>query len=188
VIHLGDLAFRSAGASDAEAIAALHADSWRRHYRGAYSDDFLDGDVHADRMVVWTKRLREADGASQTIVAEDGNRLVGFVHTVFEADPIWGSLIDNLHVVHGAMRRGIGSQLVALTARTVLDRGTGLYLWVLEQNVDAQAFYTARGARCVERAPVSPPGGIASRLNGSPFVLRYAWANPASALASRRVE
>jgi len=37
--------FRPARASDSEAIAALHADSWRRHYRGAYSDAFLDGDV-----------------------------------------------------------------------------------------------------------------------------------------------
>jgi GNAT superfamily N-acetyltransferase len=40
--------FRLAGPPDADAIAALHADSWRRHYRGAYSDAFLDGDVGAD--------------------------------------------------------------------------------------------------------------------------------------------
>jgi hypothetical protein len=35
--HDGDLQFRLADSADAEAIAALHADSWRRHYRGAYS-------------------------------------------------------------------------------------------------------------------------------------------------------
>jgi hypothetical protein len=29
----------------------LHADSWRRHYRGAYADAFLDGDVLADRRI-----------------------------------------------------------------------------------------------------------------------------------------
>jgi hypothetical protein len=34
---------RVADSSDAPAIAALHAESWRRHYRGAYSDAFLDG-------------------------------------------------------------------------------------------------------------------------------------------------
>jgi GNAT superfamily N-acetyltransferase len=133
-------------------------------------------------MAEWTRRLREPDRPSQTIVADDGERLVAFVHTVFEEDPVWGALVDNLHVVHGERRRGLGSRLLAMTARAVLERGSGLYLWVLEQNVDARAFYAARGGECVERAPVPPPGGIASRLNGSPVGLRYAWADPAVAL------
>ena len=37
---------------------------------------------------------------------------------------------------------------------------TGLYLWVLEQNAGARAFYEARGGRCVGRDLVSPPGGL----------------------------
>ena len=63
--------------------------------------------------------------------------------------------------------------------------GSGLYLWVLEQNVDAQAFYEARGAVRVERAPVPPPGGVQSRLNGSPSAFRYAWSDPAVLLTHR---
>ncbi|MEU4563183.1 hypothetical protein AB0F72_32800 [Actinoplanes sp. NPDC023936] len=55
----GDARFRFAEAADAAGIAALHADSWRRHYRGAYSDSFLDGDVIADRHAVWSARLAE---------------------------------------------------------------------------------------------------------------------------------
>ena len=31
--HLEEPQFRLAGAADAEAVANLHADSWRRHYR-----------------------------------------------------------------------------------------------------------------------------------------------------------
>ncbi len=177
---------RLAGRSDAEAIAALHADSWRRHYRGAYSDAFLDGDVGSDRTVLWTDRLREPDDRSQTIVAEDGDHVVGFAHTLFEADPVWGALLENLHVVYGEKRRGIGSRLLAMTARAVIERGTGLYLWVLELNADARSFYAARGAVCVERAPVPSPGGVAGRLSGSPLALRYAWAEPGVALDDRR--
>ncbi len=173
-----DLRFRLAVPSDAEAVAALHADSWRRHYRGAYSDEFLDGDVRSDRLIVWSERLRAPDSATHTIVAEDGDGLVGFAHTVFEADPRLGALIDNLHVVYAEQRRGIGSRLLTLTAQPVLERGTGLYLWVLEQNTDARAFYGARGGRCVERALTPPPGGISTRLNGTPFALRYAWPDP----------
>ena len=174
--HLEGLRFRLAGPADAQAVARLHADSWRRHYRGAYSDAFLDGDVVADRLAVWTDRLREPDPCRCTILAEGGG-LVGFSNARFDADPKWGALLDNLHVADTHRRRGIASRLLALTARAVTARPerTGLYVWVLEQNVEARAFYEARGGRCVGRAPVSPPGGIASRVTGSPAKLRYAW-------------
>jgi ribosomal protein S18 acetylase RimI-like enzyme len=128
---------------------------------------------------VWADRLREADPGRHTIVAEDVRGLIGFAHTAFEDDPTWGALLDNLHVSYGHRRRGIGSRLLALTARAVVERGTGLYLWVLEQNAAAQAFYETCGARRVERAEAAPPGGVASRLTGSPGKLRYTWADPA---------
>ena len=171
---------RLAGPADAEAVANLHADSWRRHYRGAYSDAFLDGNVLADRLAVWTDRLREPDPRRCTILAEDV-RLVGFANTIFDHDPTWGALLENLHVADGHKRRGIASRLLALTAEVLIARPerTGLYLWVLEQNTEAQAFYEARGGRCVGRGVVSPPGGIASRVTGSPAKLRYAWPEPA---------
>jgi ribosomal protein S18 acetylase RimI-like enzyme len=180
-----DLTFRSAGSSDADAIAALHADSWRRHYRGAYADAFLDGDVRADRERAWRQRLMHPDRQASTILAMGGDRLVGFAHTIFEDDPTWGALLDNLHVAADHHRRGVGSRLLALAAGAVLERGTGFYLWVLEQNSDARAFYEARGGRCVERAATSPPGGVASRLCGSPVKLRYVWADHAVATAAR---
>jgi ribosomal protein S18 acetylase RimI-like enzyme len=182
---LEDLQFRFARRSDVEGIAALHADSWRRHYRGAYSDAFLDGDVIADRVAVWTERLREPDLRRSTILAENRGGLIAFAHTAFDDDETWGALLDNLHVAHGHQRRGVGSKLLQLTARVVIERRTGLYLWVLEQNVDAQAFYQARGARREDRAPAAPPGGVASRLNGSPAKLRYAWTDPTGLLSSR---
>jgi ribosomal protein S18 acetylase RimI-like enzyme len=179
IAHLEEPQFRLAGPADAEAVANLHADSWRLHYRGAYSDAFLDGDVVADRLAVWTDRLRQPAPPRCTILAEDGS-LVGFANTVFDDDPTWGALLDNLHVADGHKRRGIGSRLLASTAEALIGRPekTGLYLWVLEQNVDAQAFYQARGGRCVGRGLASPPGAIASRLTGSPAKLRYAWPEP----------
>jgi GNAT superfamily N-acetyltransferase len=178
--HLEGPRFRLARPDDAQAVADLHADSWRRNYRGAYSDAFLDGDVFADRLAVWTDRLREPDPRRCTILAEGGG-LVGFANTFFDDDPTWGALLDNLHVADGHMRQGIGARLLALTAKALIEQPqtTGLYLWVLEQNVDAQAFYQARGGRCAGRGLVSPPGGIASRLTGSPTKLRYAWPEPA---------
>lgn len=177
--------FRSAGADDADQVAALHADSWRRHYRGAYADSFLDGDLLADRREVWSARLA-TPGHSATILAEQDGRAVGFVHVVFDNDPRWGSLVDNLHVTNGLRGTGIGTLLLGAAGRSVAERAAGpaMYLWVLRQNTSAQEFYRARGAASVETAPVSPPGGVPGRLDGAPDALRMAWPD-VSALTAR---
>lgn len=169
---------RPATVDDAEWIAGLHADSWRRHYRGAYADSYLDGDVEADRRAVWRSRLTAPDG-TRTLLAEHGERLVGFLHVVFDHDSQWGSLVDNLHVVPDRHRTGVGTRLLSHAAEAVTDRavGTGMYLWVLRQNTGAQAFYAARGATCVETATVTPPGGDPTRLAGTPRKLRMVWAD-----------
>jgi GNAT superfamily N-acetyltransferase len=167
---------RPADADDAAPIASLHADSWRRHYRGAYADSFLDSDVAADRRSVWSARL-DATLNSRTFVAEAAGRMVGFIHVIFDHDPQWGSLVDNLHVTPDKHRTGIGTKLLSHAARTVVERArtNQMYLWVLEQNTAAQHFYRASGATCVETAAVSPPGGDPSRLHGTPRKLRMAW-------------
>jgi GNAT superfamily N-acetyltransferase len=176
--------FRLARAADAGAVAELHADSWRRNYRGAYADAFLDGDVLEDRIAVWSERLHAPDPSRHTILAEDGG-LIGFANSFFDEDPTWGTLLDNLHVAHSHQRRGVGAQLLALTARAVARRptGGGLYLWVLEQNAGARAFYEACGANPAGCERVTPPGGVAGRLAGAPAKLRYRWAQPGALAA-----
>ncbi len=170
------LEFRSALADDAERVALLHADSWRRHYRGAYADSFLDGDIDADRREVWSKRLAAPAGTA-TILAEYDDQLVGFVHVEFDKDPRWESLVDNLHVYTSQRRTGVGTQLLARAARAVTDQASGnaMYMWVLQQNTSAQHFYRASGGIEVETATVPPPGGDPTRLNGTPACLRMAW-------------
>jgi ribosomal protein S18 acetylase RimI-like enzyme len=170
------LRLRAAGPEDAEGVAALHAESWRRHYRGAFSDAFLDGDVLADRREVWSARLADPEG-TETVLAETGGALVGFVHVMFGHDERWGSLVDNLHVAYGRQRGGIGAMLLARAGETVAERAPGeaVHLWVLEQNDRARRFYKAMGGDQVERALAPPPGGDPARLNGAPAALRIAW-------------
>ena len=181
------LRFRAACPGDAHAIARLHADSWQRHYRGAFSDAFLDNDAAGYLRPLWTERLATPNPQARTILAERDGAVVGLAHTILGQDTTWGAFIDNLHVAHELRRQGIGTRLLALTAQAVLEwsPSSGLYLWVLEQNSDARAFYTARGGTCVERDEVSPPGGDAARLNGKPMGLRYAWRDLSKLLAGR---
>jgi ribosomal protein S18 acetylase RimI-like enzyme len=178
---MSSLTLRAAHLDDADSIALLHAESWRRHYRGAYADAFLDGDVVADRRAVWSARLAEPAGGA-TVLAEDATGPVGFVHVVFDHDDRWGSLVDNLHVSRSRQRSGIGSALLVHAAQAVVERATRkpLHLWVLEQNTAAQAFYRALGGGCVEKAPVPSPGGLPNRLNGHPTGLRFTWPDAAA--------
>jgi GNAT superfamily N-acetyltransferase len=180
-----ELRFRAACPGDAQEIAALHADSWQRHYRGAFSDAFLDRDAAGYLLPLWTARLATPDPRARTILAERDRAVVGFAHTILGHDATWGAFLDNLHVTFGLKRQGIGTRLLALTAQAVLDTSpaSGLYLWVLEQNSDARAFYTAHGAVCVDRLQVPPPGGDPARLNGKPITLTYAWRDPSQLLA-----
>ena len=182
----GDVEIRLARAADAPAIAKLHADSWRRHYRGAYSNYYLDGDLDGERLAVWTERLNSHDGEHFTLLAEHQHRPVGFVHVALDADSTSGALVDNLHVAQPLQRTGIGTVLLDRAARIVIERrpGSGIYLWVLEQNEPAQAFYLSRGGRLCDRGPVGPPGGNPRNLSGAPRKIRITWPNPASLMLS----
>jgi ribosomal protein S18 acetylase RimI-like enzyme len=130
--------------------------------------------VFADRLAVWTARLCAPDsrGETCTVVAHVGAEIVGFAHVVFDHDPEWGALLDNLHVTHDLKGLGVGTKLMAEVARAVLNRSrpTTLYLYVLEQNVAGQAFYNARGGQSMERVSRDPDPG---------YRLRYWWSDPA---------
>jgi ribosomal protein S18 acetylase RimI-like enzyme len=181
----GPIDFRLATAADAESVASLHADSWRRHYRGAYSDEFLDGDVEQERSEAWAARFSADDGRSRTVLAERDGHLVGFAHLILDEDATWGSLLDNLHVSHALKRQGIGAELVQRVAHAVVNeaRLPGLFLWVLEQNTAAQAFYRSLGGRLEDSKVVRSPGNVPGRLSGTPRGVRVAWSDASVLLA-----
>jgi ribosomal protein S18 acetylase RimI-like enzyme len=172
---MGELTARRAMASNAEAIATLHAESWRRSYRGLYSDAFLDSDVFEDRREVWSQRLNESGEGQFTILADLDREVVGFVHVILDHDPVWGAVVQNLHVMPDAKRQGIGTRLMAEAARALLDVSPagGMHVWVRQDNAAARDFYRARSGRQVE----STVGGPFPDGRRAP-VVRYAWPEP----------
>lgn len=166
--------YRLASLADAEAIAELHASSWRRTYRGSYPDAFLDGDLIGNRRAVWRERLGRPLDNQFVCVAVDETRVAGFVCAFGHEDPEWGSLIDNLHVSHAFQRKGIASALMRSAGAWLASAhgDCGVYLWVLEANANARRFYERLGSANAETVEMENAGGGIARS------CRYIWADP----------
>ena len=168
--------FRQAERGDAEAVALLHARSWRESYRGSFTDAFLDGDLEGERIGVWQDRLGSPKADQFVELALEGDALRGFICVYGGEDAEWGSFIDNLHVASAAKGRGLGAALMKRTAAH-LDRhhpDAGIYLWVLEANAPARGFYERLGARNAGVTTMETHGGAMVRS------CRYTWPDPRS--------
>jgi GNAT superfamily N-acetyltransferase len=175
------MTIRAAGLADAVAIAQLHTRSWQTAYRGILSDDFLQGALPENRRVLWHGRLSEAERPDQfVLVDEHGGAIRGFACAFLEADPEWGCLLDNLHVVPDLKGKGLGRQLMTAVAEQAWRANPGgrLHLWAYEENLAARRFYEhLGGVNTLCHAELAPDG---SELN----VIRYCWSE-LSGLAGR---
>ena len=156
-------ALRDMTAADADAVALLHATSWRSAYRGVFTDHYLDHEADAERRTVWRARL-QADAPTRdwgVVAADSTGRLLGFAYVMPDHDPVWGDYIDNLHVAPDLKGGGIGRRLMqGVAERLQRDCSTRpLYLWVLDVNTAARAFYERLGAEVTDPRLSDPLAG-----------------------------
>jgi ribosomal protein S18 acetylase RimI-like enzyme len=166
--------YRQARLSDAQAIGLLHARSFRENVRGEFTDAFLDADLPAELLQLWQGRLDRPPENQFVQVALDDANLLGFVCAYGAHDSQWGSLIDNLHVVHSARKTGVGSSLMKQAGAWLTSRYSDMavYLLVLESNSVARRFYERLGTRNAETSTMETHGGAVVRS------CRYTWPRP----------
>src|SRR5262249_33000659 len=159
---------------DADAVAELHALSWRSTYRGILLDAFLEGDLRTNRILLWRRRMTDAPANQYVVVAQEGSTIVGFACVYGSHDTTWGSMLDNLHVSPLAKGHGVGTRLIARAARWSQDRhpASKFHLWVFTKNTAAIDFYKGLGGALVETVESEPPGG------GLATEFRVAWSDP----------
>jgi GNAT superfamily N-acetyltransferase len=173
---------RVAALADAIAIAQLHTHSWQTAYRGILRDDFLQGPLPENRRVLWHTRLSDSDRADQFVLVDEYEGMIrGFACAFLAADPEWGCLLDNLHVLPDLKGKGLGRQLMTAVVRRVLssDPSGRLHLWAYEQNLAACRFYERLGGLVTERHAERAPDG--NQVNA----VRYCWSE-LSGLAGQR--
>ena len=183
------VAVRDAVMADWPAIARLQIETWRAAYRGILTDAFLDGPVEAERTALWRERFRRDPGADQITVLAEATPMevtdralrepLGFCCILAGEDPVWGSLIDNLHVRPGHWGGGLGRVLLRAAALRVPPphREAALYLTAFEANPRACSAYDAWGGTVVERCLKTGGDGVPRA------VLRYRWRDPETLVA-----
>ena len=163
--------YRKATPADVQQIALLHAESWRNSYRGMLSDEFLDREVVENRLEVWRSRLDSPVEGQFVLVAEENQKLCGFVCVFGNYDENFGALLDNLHIRLDKQRRGLGKELMYRTASWMEETypQSGLYLWVFASNKPARRFYERLGAQMAGEK-------IEDEFGDKPVrALRYVW-------------
>jgi ribosomal protein S18 acetylase RimI-like enzyme len=141
------LVIRRGVPADAHAIAVIHVRSWQAAYKGIVPDAFLNSLSVDRRESVWQDNLER--GASDVWVAEELGAVVGWISLSRSRDPdatpltgeIWAIYVDPRH-----WRRGVGRVLSREAEVHLRTSGFNeVTLWVLEQNVQARAFYESIG-------------------------------------------
>jgi ribosomal protein S18 acetylase RimI-like enzyme len=142
-----DEQIRPASVVDADAIAALHAASWRSAYRGMLKDDTLGPALDGERRTHWRAKLAAMTPADTVMIA-DG---LGFVAVWAKGDAGFGAYIDNLHIHPDRRSAGLGRRLLGVAMRRTAERREmRAYLWVFHANTRAIDFYRRLGGEIVE--------------------------------------
>lgn len=146
------MSIRPAQARDAAEIARIHVRTWQAAYRGQLPDLFLGSlDAELDqRTARWEGFIASAATRRQRqLVAQDGDRVVGFVtFGPSEDEPVDPEVgqIYAIYVDSSYWDRGFGRELFAAAVHGLTDAGFGAAtLWVLEANARARRFYEAAG-------------------------------------------
>jgi GNAT superfamily N-acetyltransferase len=153
-------------------MGQLHANNWRRSYRGILRDDYLDGPLVQDRQALWKCRLSSQNFENRSVwVLEEAGELEAFVCVLLDANRDWGALLESLHVSTAWQRRGLGTRLVAMAQEWVRSMRpcSGLYLWVGEENTAARRFYEHLDGQVLGHRVQSAPDG--TRV----AVVAYGW-------------
>lgn len=127
---------------DRLAVRKIYAESWKYSYRGIVPQSFLDGLSEED----CGKNL-DRDGVFHLVAIADG-RLVGtssYCRSRFPEYAEYGEIIS-IYFLPEYMGKGHGKKLLAAAVEKLSEMGfRDVFLWVLEENHNARAFYERCG-------------------------------------------
>jgi ribosomal protein S18 acetylase RimI-like enzyme len=148
----GDLVIRLARPEDAPGLAEVHVRSWQETYAGLVPDSYLRSlEEKMERLSgVWRQVAETLNDRSTLLVAEVGERIVGFVQVAPTSEPDLNTeKVGELRVIYLRAEfwgRGIGKALHDEGLRELRSFGFDeAILWVLDTNERTRRWYERQG-------------------------------------------
>ncbi|MFP3579667.1 GNAT family N-acetyltransferase [Arthrobacter sp. SIMBA_036] len=137
-----DFTLRAALVDDAEAMAVMHIQSWRESYASMLPPEFFISQEKALEDRIERYRASIAAGRVRMLAHDSDGGLVGLAAAGpgRDEDSPCGVELFMLYTLARVHGRGVGQALV----NTLLGDGPA-YLWVLDNNPRAEAFYRRNG-------------------------------------------
>ncbi|WP_166997778.1 GNAT family N-acetyltransferase [Paramicrobacterium fandaimingii] len=137
-----EISVRPAAAEDAVGIARVHIQAWREAYAAHVSAEYLASLDEGARVERWREII--ASGDTDAFVAEADGVIVGWASAGAgrHMDAPLDRELEGIYITAQMYGSGAGQQL--------LDASIGesaAYLWVLDGNARAEAFYARNGFR-----------------------------------------
>ena len=127
---------------DFDAISHIYASSWKNAYKGIVPQTYLD--MMPDNR--WSHFLEQ--NPEKSVVALKGNAYVGTASFCLARDEEmagWGELAS-IYLLPEHFGKGVGRPLLEAAIAELRALGCNkFYLWVLEENPRARAFYEKNG-------------------------------------------
>ncbi len=140
------IAFHDASSADAGLISHIYATSWRKAYRGIIAQHYLDR-LPDEYWVPSIRSWLDSGRLSGVIIYEDkepvGCAIYGRGRDEDHGD--WGEIVS-FYLLPDKTRMGYGGALLDEALRRMREEGYArFYLWAIEGNKAADAFYRKRG-------------------------------------------
>lgn len=127
---------------DRISVSRIYEESWKYAYKGIVPQSFLDGISNGS----WVKNL-DREGIFHLVAVEDG-KLIGtssYCKSRFERYAECGEIIS-IYFLPECIGKGYGKKLLAAVVEKLSEMGfRDIFLWVLEENHNARAFYERCG-------------------------------------------
>ena len=151
---MAEARIRRASMDDAEMIAQLHVDAWRKSYASLMPPEalsLLSVEEQAERWRDIFRRPSERRRQRRVFGDGRGRDVLRFGSCCRQRRPRLAGVgfpaeFSGLYLLRPAQRRGIGRALMGVMARHLIARGfSSASVWAFRDNPDARLFYEALG-------------------------------------------
>ncbi len=135
---------RSGNARDAETIASIKIDTWRKTYLNIFPDSILDNlDVKQE-----TQRYLQNLKDRQVLVYEENGKVIAYCYfgeRKQEEFYQYSGEVFALYVKSDCQKRGVGTELLKEAIKQLSQTHSHILLWCAKENTRAISFYKKNG-------------------------------------------